>query len=110
MIIARKEASLMEYRGIKINYVIIIIIMVLIIYFTGNFILNHYNVKKPLHTEITNLEGVEEIALKESNEITNLLITLNKSANLYQLYHKINDIAAAKLGKNMYEIVLNNKD
>ncbi len=100
----------MEYRGIKVNYVIIIVIIALIIYFTGNFIINRYNIEKPLLSEIVDIEGIKNCQLEESNGITKLIITLNNSADLYQIYHEVNNKATEKLGNDKYTIKINNKE
>ena len=98
----------MEYRGIKINIVLLIIIIAMILYFTGNFIINKYNVEKPLIDEIKAIEGIEDIELNEENNKTKLKIKLTNNGDLYNVYKNVDNIASEKIDN--YEIVVNNEE
>ena len=100
----------MEYRGIKINIVIYIIIVVLIVYFSGNFIINKYNVQKPLLTEIESLENIENVQLLENNDRTKLKIKLNRNAELYDVYLNVKEIATEKIGEDNFNIIIDNQE
>ncbi len=100
----------MEYRGIKINIVLLIIVIAMILYFTGNFIINKYNVEKPLIDEIIAIEGIEDIELTEKNDKTKLKIKLANNGDLYNVYKNVDNIASEKIGDGNYEIIVSNKE
>ncbi len=99
----------MEYKGIKINIVILIIAVVLMIFFAGKFIMTKYNVEQPLLESINNVNGIENVELIDSNGKINIKITVTDDADFYQTYKNVVEITETQLAEDKGNVLINNK-
>ncbi len=98
----------MEFKGLKINIILLVMIMVIIVFFTGQYLLKIYNVDKPVIEEINAITGVEDIRLIDNNGKVDTMIVLGESIDFFNVYKEIDELLNTKLGNKKGRLLIKN--
>lgn len=99
----------MEFKGLKINIIILVAIIVIIAFFTGKHLLEMYNVDKPLKEELLSINGVkDDLILVDNNNKTDIIISFKTGINFYQVYKEVEKTSLEMLGKSFGKIIIKN--
>lgn len=99
----------MEYKGIKFNIVILIIIIMIGVFFGGQYLYKIYNIDQPVKKEILEIEGIDNVSIVEKNGQIDILVSLKSGIDFFQVYHKIEEIMIEKLGEQKGIIKVDNE-
>lgn len=100
----------MEFKGLRINIILLAIIVVILVFFTVNHLLKIYNIERPLQDRLKSFTEIEDFLLINSNGKIDLQITFRPDIDFYHLYREINQIAAEHLGSKKGKIIVENTD
>lgn len=89
----------MQFRGIKINIVIFIIILVIITYFGAKYFYKEYNVNEPLIEELENRKNIEKVQLVNNDNSFLVKIKLSSGVDLKNEFTAIEDISVKHLNE-----------
>lgn len=93
----------MEIRGIKLNIVIVVSLIVLLLFFVGQNLLKLYNVDKPLNNELMALQDVSDVEIKEDGNGFIINLTISPGSDFYNIYNEVEQITNKRLGKKLKE-------
>ncbi|MFW5992463.1 MAG: hypothetical protein ACOCQN_04655 [Halanaerobiaceae bacterium] len=96
----------MEYKGINIITVFIIILLIISIFFAGKYIFTKLNFEQPLREEIAKLPGTEGIYLHNSSEQITIVLEVGNNINIYKYYNQILTIIDHNLKNQDFQIKL----
>jgi hypothetical protein len=96
----------MSIKDINLKIVLIVILIVMVAFFSGKYLFNIYGVKQPLKTELKNINGVKEIELIESDNKTDIKVYLKPNVNFQKTYQRITKLSGDELGKKKGDILV----
>ena len=99
----------MEFKGLKINIIFLVIIAVILVFFAANHLINIYNVNRPLQDKLKSFTEIEDFLIIDVNGQIDLLITFQPAVDFYHLYQEIDKIAADNLGVKKGKIIIQNE-
>ncbi|MDI3547656.1 MAG: hypothetical protein PWR10_1308 [Halanaerobiales bacterium] len=99
----------MEFKGLRINIIILVIGIVLLSFFTGQHLLKIYNIDKPLKEELLAIDEINELRLVDNNGKTDIYVSFKPETNFYQVYKEIEDISSKQLGNKRGKIIIMNE-
>ncbi len=95
----------------KKEFKIILFITACVITFSlglgGYYLHAHYNIEKPLLTQIDKLSSVEASQIEKKDKVYMLRVTLGKVENVQEEYKQLDDLLREKLGDSEYQIIIN---
>ncbi|KUG03807.1 hypothetical protein ASZ90_018769 [hydrocarbon metagenome] len=98
----------------KNEFKIVLFIIAFVITFSlglgAYYLYSRYNVEKPLLTQIDKLSSVEESVMEKQDSIYRISVTLGRVENVQEIYKQLDGIAAHKLGKGQYQIIINTQN
>ncbi|MFW6281827.1 MAG: hypothetical protein ACOC1O_03415 [bacterium] len=97
----------MEFKGLKINVIILVIMLVIVMFFFGQYIINIYNINKPLQDEINSIDGINSVQIEKEDNKTNAIVSFESNIHFYDTYREIEKIMDKRLGSNTGQIVIN---
>lgn len=102
---------MMEIKGLKFYIIIIVTIAIVGLFFTAQYLLDVYQIEKPLKNELASLEGVREIELIENNKSSELIVMVKFEPGIefYNLYQEIERILEKILGSRSVNIIITNE-
>jgi hypothetical protein len=98
-----------EFKGLKINIIVMVIGIVLLSYFIGQYLLKTYSIDKPLQEELLKIEEIEKIELVENDGKKDIIVFFKPGINLFQTYKKIAEISTERLGDRQGRIIIENE-
>lgn len=98
----------MNFKGIRLNIVIVIIALVIILFFSGQYLFKLYGVNRPIKEEIMAIDGVAGLDILNENNSTDILISFDDNINFHETYKKIRKITNDKLGNETGKIIIKN--
>lgn len=96
----------MEFKGFKLNIILVVVLLVLGLFFSGQYINKIYNIDGPIKNEILALEGVKDISIVDNNERKDLLIEFEPGVDFYNLYQNITIMINDRLGEKGGNILI----
>lgn len=100
----------MEFKGVKIYVIIIVIFLVICLYFAGQLLYRAYNIDMPLKEDLMVIEGISNVSLVNNEEKVDLYISFLPDQDFFALYQKIFSIMKDRLGSKSGDIIIQNKD
>lgn len=100
----------MEFKGIKIYVIIIVMISVIGIFFIGKFLYRVYNIDKPIKEELLALNGVSNVEIVKKEGKADLHLVLLPNQDFFTLYQEIANTMKNKLGSKSGDIIVLNND
>lgn len=98
----------MEFKGIKLYIIIFVIIAVIGLFYTGQYLFDIYKIDKPLKEEISAIEGIKDIKIINNNNLNDLFVSFEPGIDFYSSYQKINEVMETKLGSKSGNIIIDN--
>lgn len=108
MITKEKGEFIMEFKGIKLNIIIIVTLIVIALFFTGQYLYRIYNIDKPIIKEILALDAIKDVRIRDNNNKLDLLLTFYPDIDFFNSYQEINKIMEDKLGNKSGNIIIEN--
>ncbi len=96
----------MEFKGFRINIIILVVVVVLALFFSGQYLFKIYNIDKPIKSEILALEEVNDVSIIDNNDKKDLLIDFHSGIDFYESYQKVHQIMQDKLGNKSGNILI----
>jgi len=100
----------MEFKGFKINIIILVVVVVLGLFFSGQHLFKIYNVDRPIKNEILALEQINDVSIIDNNDKKDLLIEFNSGIDFYESYQEVHQIMQDKLGNKSGNIIITEND
>jgi len=100
----------MEFKGIKIYIIFIVMLSVIGIFFISRSLYRVYNIDKPIKEELLALNGVSNVDIVKNEGRADLHLVLLPDQDFFTLYKKIDNITKNKLGSKSGDIIILNND
>lgn len=100
----------MEFKGLKINIIFLVMIMVIIVFFAGQYLFKLYNIDKPVIEEIKAISGVDDIRLIDNNGKVDAMIVLGEDIDFFNVYKEIDEVLNKKLGNQKGRLLIKNEN
>ncbi len=100
----------MEFKGFKINIIILVIVLVIGLFFSAQYLFKVYNVDKPIKNEILALKGIKDVSIIDNSDQKDLLIDFHSGIDFYKSYQDVNQIMQDKLGSKSGNIIISKND
>lgn len=82
----------MEFKGVKINIVAIVILIILISFFVGQHFYKVYNIDKPIKEKIAGVDGVKKVEMLNTDGKMNMILSFDPAIDFYHVYKEIEGI------------------
>ncbi|MTI60643.1 MAG: hypothetical protein FH762_11835 [Firmicutes bacterium] len=99
----------MEFKGVKINIVAIVILIILISFFVGQHFYKVYNIDKPIKEEIAGVDGVKEVEMVNKDGKMDMILSLDPAIDFYHVYKEIEGIFADSKINDKGSIIIKNE-
>ncbi|MFW6287170.1 MAG: hypothetical protein ACOC2J_00280 [bacterium] len=96
----------MEFKGFKLKIILVVVILVLGLFFSGQYLNEVYNVDKPIKDDILALEGIRDVSIIDNNDKVDLHIEFKPGIDFYTLYQTITNIMDDRLGERSGNVVI----
>ncbi|NLM96694.1 MAG: hypothetical protein GX175_03620 [Halanaerobiaceae bacterium] len=106
----RKGAGIMEYKGIKLYIVLIVMLTVISLFFVGKSLYRIYNIEKPIKEELLALNGVGYVDIVKKEGRVDIYLTLLPDQDFFAIYQEIEKTVKNKIGNNSGDIIILNND
>ncbi len=98
----------MEFKGFKLNIIILVIVIILGLFFSAQYLFKIYNVEKPIKNEILALEEIKDVSIVDNNDKKDLIVDFHPGIDFHKTYQDVNQIMQEKLGSKSGKIIISN--
>ncbi|MEJ6951638.1 hypothetical protein [Natronospora cellulosivora (SeqCode)] len=98
----------MEFKGFKLNIIIVVFLLVIAVFFAGRYYYNVFSVERPIVEEILALDAVDDISLIEKQGKMDVIVKLIPGSDFFKTYQEIDIIMDEKLNNNRGNITIEN--
>jgi len=105
-----KGGGSLEFRGYKINVIVLVIILVIVAFFSGKYLFNRYNIEKPLINELKEIEGVNDIHIIDNHNKKDIIIVFEKDINFFEVYQEAENVIDSTLSDKLGRVIIKNEE
>src|SRR5690554_8158600 len=85
-------------------------IIVIVAFFSGQYLFNLYNIEKPLINELKEIEGVNDIQIIDNNNNKDIVIVFENDILFFEVYQEIENVINSKLNENQGRVIIKNTE
>ncbi len=100
-----REGEIMEGgKDFRFGIAVIALALTVVVCLGGYHLYKEYGIKKPLTESLLQVDGVQEVEIKEEKDSQVILLTLKNGADLKTVFQDANQLALEKMSNKPYSI------